>query len=146
MNSAGPFCEKKPILYCIVNFLFTIFCFLLSKIISTPNNFSLNIFNYRIRDKELQTPKDDLGREGKYRRTSSPTICSTPNIRPSSAASSQQSKSQNFKSPAKTPKRDSPATIAAKGKSLHFIAVCLLSNNQSYHQFLIEKSLYFCFK
>ena len=98
----------------------------------TPNNFSLNLFNYRIRDKELQTPKDDLGREGKYRRTSSPTICSTPNIRPSSAASSQQSKSQNFKSPAKTPKRDSPATIAAKGKDLHFIAVCLLSNNQSY--------------
>ena len=131
----------------VLHFLFTIFfAFCCQKKYAHLIIFSLNLFNYRIRDKELQTPKDDLGREGKYRRTSSPTICSTPNIRPSSAASSQQSKSQNFKSPAKTPKRDSPATIAAKGKALHFIAVCLLSNNQSYHQFLIEKSLYFCFK
>ena len=81
-------------------------------------NFPLFLCLSRIRDKELQHPKDDLGREGKYRRTSSPTICSTPNVRPSSAAS-QQSKSQNFKSPAKTPKRDSPATIAAKG--IHII-------------------------
>ena len=77
-------------------------------------NFPLFLLLSRIRDKELQHPKDDLGREGKYRRTSSPTICSTPNLRPSST-SSQQSKSQNNKSPAKTPKRDSPATIAAKG-------------------------------
>ena len=77
-------------------------------------NFPLFLLLSRIRDKELQHPKDDLGREGKYRRTSSPTICSTPNVRPSST-SSQQSKSQNNKSPAKTPKRDSPATIAAKG-------------------------------
>ena len=138
--------RKKPDFVLHSKFLVYHFLFFVIKIICTPNNFSLNLFNYRIRDKELQTPKDDLGREGKYRRTSSPTICSTPNIRPSSAASSQQSKSQNFKSPAKTPKRDSPATIAAKGKALHFIAVCLLSNNQSYRQFLIEKSLYFCFK
>jgi len=74
----------------------------------------------RIRDKELQPihinhhgnhhHQDDLGREGKYRRTSSPTICSTPNVRPSI----NQQKSQT-KSPARTPKRDSPATIAAKG-------------------------------
>ena len=89
----------------------------------------------RIRDKELHTNphhhKDDLGREGKYRRTSSPTICSTPNVRPSNSnhansnhsnsnqanstpTPSQIQKSQ-IKSPARTPKRDSPATIAAKG-------------------------------
>ena len=120
MNSAGPFCEKKTDFVLHSKFLvYHFFVFCCQKKICTPNNFSLNLFNYRIRDKELQTPKDDLGREGKYRRTSSPTICSTPNIRPSSAASSQQSKSQNFKSPAKTPKRDSPATIAAKGKKTH---------------------------
>jgi hypothetical protein len=65
-------------------------------------------FYCRIRDKELQNKSDDLGREGKYRRTSSPTICLTPNVRPSAQ------KCQN-KSAAKTPKRDSPATIAAKG-------------------------------
>ena len=128
MNSAGPFCEKKTNFVLHSKFLvYHFFVLLLSKIvICTPNNFSLNLYNYRIRDKELQTPKDDLGREGKYRRTSSPTICSTPNIRPSSAASSQQSKSQNFKSPAKTPKRDSPATIAAKGKAFTFYS-CLFT-------------------
>ena len=81
------------------------------------------IFDFRIRDKELQPTihsnhhhhghhhQDDLGREGKYRRTSSPTICSTPNVRPSI----NQQKTQT-ESPARTPKRDSPATIAAKGK------------------------------
>ena len=130
MNSAGPFCEKKTNFVLHSKFLVYhfFFVFLLSKIIiCTPNKFFHQfLYNYRIRDKELQTPKDDLGREGKYRRTSSPTICSTPNIRPSSAASSQQSKSQNFKSPAKTPKRDSPATIAAKGKAFTFYS-CLFT-------------------
>ena len=32
--------------------------------------------------------------------------------------------------------------LLPKVRLLHFIAVCLLSNNQSYHQFLIEKSIF----
>merc|ERR1719420_1555255 len=85
----------------------------------------------RIRDKELQPihinhhgnhhHQDDLGREGKYRRTSSPTICSTPNVRPTSVHSTtnsqisnsqshnnqiiQQNHKSQIKSPARTPKR-----------------------------------------
>ena len=51
------------------------------------------------------------GLEGKYRRTSSPTICTTPNVKPS-----LNNKDLNGKSPVRTPKRESPATIAAKGK------------------------------
>ena len=118
--------EKKK--YCkLINFL--------SKLI----NF---IIFFRIRDKELQHThhlKDDLGREGKYRRTSSPTICSTPNVRPTSVHSTtnsqiSNSQSQNnqiihqnhksqIKSPARTPKRDSPATIAAKGKQYSAVII-----------------------
>ena len=81
-------------------------------------------FSCRIRDKELQHHhhKEDLGREGKYRRTSSPPICSTPNVRPSTNSTSittpTTSQKSQIKSPARTPKRDSPATIAAKGKNL----------------------------
>ena len=100
------------------------------------------IIFFRIRDKELQHThhlKDDLGREGKYRRTSSPTICSTPNVRPTSVHSTtnsqiSNSQSQNnqiihqnhksqIKSPARTPKRDSPATIAAKGKQYSAVLI-----------------------
>ena len=66
----------------------------------------------RIRDKELSIDDQEphLGHEGKYRRTSSPNVCNAPNVKPSVAALNAS------KSPAKTPKRDSPATIAAKGK------------------------------
>merc|ERR1719490_329358 len=50
-----------------------------------------------------------MGIGGKYRRTSSPSVCTTPNVKPSVAALNPN------KSPVKTPKRESPATIAAKG-------------------------------
>ena len=65
----------------------------------------------RIRDKELSIDGQEphLGHEGKYRRTSSPSVCNAPNVKPSVAALNPN------KSAAKTPKRDSPATIAAKG-------------------------------
>ena len=53
-----------------------------------------------------------MGIGGKYRRTSSPSVCTTPNVKPSVAALNPN------KSPVKTPKRESPATIAAKGKWL----------------------------
>eukprot|EP00095_Tigriopus_kingsejongensis_P005933 maker-scaffold316_size209483-snap-gene-1.28 protein:Tk05933 transcript:maker-scaffold316_size209483-snap-gene-1.28-mRNA-1 annotation:"protein shroom" len=51
------------------------------------------------------------GMEGKYRRTSSPSVCSTPNVKPSVNLSSNPLS----RSPVRTPKRESPATIAAKG-------------------------------
>jgi len=63
---------------------------------STPE---VELPTLRIRDKELQQThhlKDDLGREGKYRRTSSPTICSAPNVRPSVNSSSSASASQQL--------------------------------------------------
>ena len=68
--------------------------------------------SYRIRDKELSIDGQEphLGHEGKYRRTSSPSVCNAPNVKPSVAALNAN------KSKAQTPKRDSPATIAAKGK------------------------------
>ena len=69
-------------------------------------------FLFRIRDKELSIDGQEphLGHEGKYRRTSSPSVCNAPNVKPSVAAMNAN------KSQVKTPKRDSPATIAAKGK------------------------------
>ena len=72
------------------------------------------IFCYRIRDKELSIEGQEphLGHEGKYRRTSSPSVCNAPNVKPSLNAALNSNKSK-----AKTPKRDSPATIAAKGKT-----------------------------
>ena len=61
------------------------------------------------------------GREGKYRRTSSPAsisspmgVTNTPTPPPKAAANPPSTLSD--KSPAKTPSRQSPATIAAKGK------------------------------
>ena len=61
------------------------------------------------------------GREGKYRRTSSPAsissplgVTNTPTPPPKAAAPLPSTVSD--KSPAKTPSRQSPATIAAKGK------------------------------
>ena len=69
-------------------------------------------FLFRIRDKDLSIDGQEphLGHEGKYRRTSSPSVCNAPNVKPSVAAMNAN------KSQVKTPKRDSPATIAAKGK------------------------------
>ena len=71
------------------------------------------LYCFRIRDKELSIDGQEphLGHEGKYRRTSSPSVCNTPNVKPSVAAQNAN------KSQVKTPKRDSPATIAAKGKN-----------------------------
>ena len=73
-------------------------------------------FLFRIRDKELSIDGQEphLGHEGKYRRTSSPSVCNAPNVKPSVAAMNAN------KSQVKTPKRDSPATIAAKGEFIYF--------------------------
>jgi hypothetical protein len=63
------------------------------------------------------------GCEGKYRRTGSPSsnaahVSANMNLGPVAALvnCSVAAAANNSKSPAKTPKRDSPATIAAKGE------------------------------
>ncbi|XP_059080117.1 NHS-like protein 1 isoform X2 [Tigriopus californicus] len=57
------------------------------------------------------------GMEGKYRRTSSPSICNAPNVKPSVNVNDNPGMGDNSlnHSPVRAPKRESPATIAAKG-------------------------------
>ena len=49
-----------------------------------------------------------------HRRVSSPSICHTPNVKP---ASSTNGFGSDLKTPEFAPKRESPATIAAKGNT-----------------------------
>ncbi len=80
------------------------------------NNFLLDLSFSRLSDKDqLSSPN---GCDGKYRRTASPP--STPSSNGHHYVDSAGNSNGVNKTPAMTPKRKSPATIAAKGEPCYF--------------------------